>query len=119
MLTKRVAKWVDDRLGTAQFARTVLNKVFPDHWSFMIGELALYCFVILLLTGVYLTFFFDPSANETVSWARGPTPLLNLGPEAPLWATLAMADLGIKIALALVTLFPYRLFTRRLQERVS
>ena len=61
-----MAKWVDDRLGTAQFARTVLNKVFPDHWSFMIGELALYCFVILLLTGVYLTFFFDASANETV-----------------------------------------------------
>ncbi|HEY8547146.1 MAG TPA: ubiquinol-cytochrome c reductase cytochrome b subunit [Acidimicrobiales bacterium] len=66
MLSRRVARWIDDRLGTAQFARTVLNKVFPDHWSFMIGELALYCFVILLLTGVYLTFFFDPSANETV-----------------------------------------------------
>jgi ubiquinol-cytochrome c reductase cytochrome b subunit len=66
MLSRRLARWVDDRLGTAQFARTVLNKVFPDHWSFMIGELALYCFVILVLTGVYLTFFFDPSANETV-----------------------------------------------------
>ena len=66
MLSRRVARWIDDRLGTAQFARTVLNKVFPDHWSFMMGELALYCFVILVLTGVYLTFFFDPSANEVV-----------------------------------------------------
>lgn len=65
MLSRRLARWVDDRLGTAQFARTVLNKVFPDHWSFMIGELALYCFVILVLTGVYLTFFFDASANLT------------------------------------------------------
>jgi ubiquinol-cytochrome c reductase cytochrome b subunit len=60
-----MAIWVDDRLGSAKFARTVLNKVFPDHWSFMIGELALYCFLILLATGVYLTFFFDPSSNLT------------------------------------------------------
>jgi ubiquinol-cytochrome c reductase cytochrome b subunit len=43
-----------------------LNKVFPDHWSFMIGELALYSFVILVLTGTYLTFFFRPSATQVV-----------------------------------------------------
>jgi ubiquinol-cytochrome c reductase cytochrome b subunit len=66
MLSRRLARWVDDRLGSARFARTVLNKVFPDHWSFMIGELALYCFLILLATGVYLTFFFDASSNTTV-----------------------------------------------------
>ncbi|HEV7758501.1 MAG TPA: cytochrome b, partial [Acidimicrobiales bacterium] len=54
MMSRRLARWVDDRLGSAKFARTVLNKVFPDHWSFMIGELALYCFLILLATGVYL-----------------------------------------------------------------
>jgi ubiquinol-cytochrome c reductase cytochrome b subunit len=65
MLSRRLARWIDDRLGSAQFARTVLNKVFPDHWSFMIGELALYCFVILVLTGIYLTFFFDASPNLT------------------------------------------------------
>jgi ubiquinol-cytochrome c reductase cytochrome b subunit len=64
-VSRRMAIWVDDRLGSAKFARTVLNKVFPDHWSFMIGELALYCFLILLATGVYLTFFFDPSSNIT------------------------------------------------------
>ena len=40
---------------------SALNKVFPDHWSFMLGEVALYCFVILVVTGVYLTFFFQPS----------------------------------------------------------
>jgi ubiquinol-cytochrome c reductase cytochrome b subunit len=65
LLTHRAARWVDTRLGTANLARTALNKVFPDHWSFMIGELALYCFVVLLLTGVYLTFFFDPSTELT------------------------------------------------------
>ena len=52
--------------GAARFARTALNKVFPDHWSFMIGELGLYCFIVLVLTGVYLTFFFDPSSNLVV-----------------------------------------------------
>ncbi len=66
LLTHRLARWVDRRLGAARFARTALNKVFPDHWSFLIGELALYSFVILLLTGTYLTFFFDASQNEVV-----------------------------------------------------
>jgi ubiquinol-cytochrome c reductase cytochrome b subunit len=47
-------------------ARTTLDKVFPDHWSFMLGEVALYCFVVLLLTGVFLTFFFNPSSKEVV-----------------------------------------------------
>jgi ubiquinol-cytochrome c reductase cytochrome b subunit len=61
-----MARWVDARLGSAKFARTALNKVFPDHWSFMIGELGLYCFIVLVLTGIYLTFFFDPSANEVI-----------------------------------------------------
>lgn len=66
LLTRRLARWADDRLGGANFARTTLNKVFPDHWSFMLGELALYCFIVLVITGVFLTFFFDPSTNETV-----------------------------------------------------
>lgn len=66
MLTRRVARWLDQRLGAASFARTALDKVFPTHWSFMVGELALYCFVLLLLTGVYLTFFFDASQTEVV-----------------------------------------------------
>src|SRR4051794_21596143 len=56
--------WFDDRLGASRFARSALNKVFPDNWSSMLGEIALYSFVILVLTGTYLTFFFDPSAKE-------------------------------------------------------
>ena len=65
-VTFRGARWIDERLGGAKFARTVLNKVFPDHWSFMIGELVLYSFVILVLTGTYLTFFFEASTETTV-----------------------------------------------------
>ena len=45
------AGWVDDRLGNSSFIRRSLNKVFPDHWSFMLGEIALYSFIVILLTG--------------------------------------------------------------------
>jgi ubiquinol-cytochrome c reductase cytochrome b subunit len=58
--------WIDDRLGSSNFVRRSLNKVFPDHWSFMLGEIALYSFIILLLTGTYITLFFDASMKEVV-----------------------------------------------------
>ena len=66
LVTARVARWLDQRVGAAKFARTALGKVFPDHWSFMIGELALYAFAVLVVTGVFLTFFFDASVKEVV-----------------------------------------------------
>ncbi len=60
------AGWLDDRLANAPFLRRQLNKVFPDHWSFMLGEIALYSFIVILLTGVYLTLWFKPSMVEVV-----------------------------------------------------
>ncbi|HMA46306.1 MAG TPA: cytochrome b, partial [Frankiaceae bacterium] len=57
-IARRSSRALDDRLASANFLRRSLNKVFPDHWSFMLGEIALFSFVVLLLTGVYLTFFF-------------------------------------------------------------
>ncbi|GAA0958592.1 cytochrome bc complex cytochrome b subunit [Kribbella koreensis] len=57
-------KWVDDRLGIGKIGKKNLRKVFPDHWSFMLGEIALYSFIILLLTGVFLTFWFKPSMAD-------------------------------------------------------
>src|SRR4051795_1601881 len=66
----KLGKWFDDRLTLAGPMRKQLNKVFPDHWTFMMGEIALYSFIILLLTGTYLTFFFDPSMAETVYHGR-------------------------------------------------
>jgi len=62
----RAASGADERLTIAGPLRRTLNKVFPDHWSFLLGEIALYTFVILLLTGTYLTFFFDASMEEVV-----------------------------------------------------
>src|ERR1700677_699293 len=58
--------WLDDRFHGAKGARTLMHKVFPDHWSFMLGEIALWSFVILLLTGTYLALFFVPSTSEVV-----------------------------------------------------
>ena len=62
----KAAGWTDDRLGSSSFIRRSLNKVFPDHWSFMLGEIALYSFIVILLTGVYLTLWFKPSMIEVV-----------------------------------------------------
>src|SRR3954462_2586670 len=60
------ATWADDRLGLATLMRKNLRKVFPDHWSFMLGEIALWSFVVLLLTGTFLTLWFNPSMSESV-----------------------------------------------------
>ncbi len=56
---------VDDRFQVATPLRGILNKVFPDHWTFLLGEIALFSFIILLLTGTFLALFFDPSMQET------------------------------------------------------
>ncbi|MFI9006337.1 cytochrome bc complex cytochrome b subunit [Actinosynnema sp. NPDC053489] len=60
------AKWADDRFHMAGGLRKQLNKVFPTHWSFLLGEIALYSFIVLLLSGTYLALFFDPSMEEVI-----------------------------------------------------
>src|SRR5581483_4369154 len=58
------ANQIDERLTLATPLRRLFNKVFPDHWSFLLGEIALYSFIVLLLTGTFLALFFDPSLQE-------------------------------------------------------
>jgi ubiquinol-cytochrome c reductase cytochrome b subunit len=70
----RLVGWLDERTGFARVARTVLRKVFPDHWSFLLGEIALFAYVILVLTGVFLTFFF--AADTRTLTYDGPYPPL-------------------------------------------
>ncbi|WP_422773963.1 cytochrome b [Plantactinospora sp. WMMC1484] len=70
----KAAREVDDRLQVNTPLRSLLNKVFPDHWSFLLGEIALFSFIVLLLTGVYLTLFFEPSMRE-VSYDGSYRPL--------------------------------------------
>ena len=57
---------LDDRLGVAKGGRVLLDKIFPDHWSFMLGEIALYSFVVLIATGVFLALYFVPSTKEVI-----------------------------------------------------
>jgi len=70
----RLVDAIDDRTGMAHIARSAMRKVFPDHWSFLLGEVALFCFLILLATGVFLTFFYVPSGQE-VTYAGQYQPL--------------------------------------------
>ena len=65
-MIRRTVRYLDDRSGTAPFLRKALRYVFPDHWSFLLGEVALYAFIVLVATGVYLTLFFEPSLSKTV-----------------------------------------------------
>ncbi|MDV3221598.1 cytochrome b, partial [Intrasporangium sp.] len=61
-----IAGWIDDRTGAAKGTTGLLKKVFPDHWSFMLGEIAMYSMIVCLLTGVFLTFWFVPSQSQVV-----------------------------------------------------
>ncbi|TAJ43763.1 MAG: cytochrome bc complex cytochrome b subunit, partial [Chitinophagaceae bacterium] len=67
----------DERAPISSLLKSNLRKVFPDHWSFMLGEIALYSFIILLLTGVYLTIWFKPSMTEIV-YNGSYTPLVGI-----------------------------------------
>ncbi len=58
--------WIDDRVALSRSGRHLLDKIFPDHWSFMIGEIALYSFIVLMLTGVFLTLYFVPSSTPVI-----------------------------------------------------
>ncbi len=68
-------RFVDERLGAAPFLKSALRYVFPDHWSFMLGEIALYAFLVLVGTGIFLAFWYVPS-DDRVTYAGSYLPLL-------------------------------------------
>ena len=71
---RKLVRFIDTRTGTAPLVRKGLRYLFPDHWSFLLGEVALYAFMVLVATGIYLTFFFVDSTHQVVY--HGPyTPL--------------------------------------------
>src|SRR4051795_8749772 len=81
---------LDERFVAANWFRRTLNKVYPDHWSFLLGEIALYSFVVLLLSGTYLTFFFDASMREVV-YDGSYAPLRGVSMSAAYESTLHMS----------------------------
>ncbi len=75
-------KFIDQRTAAAPLLRKTLRYLFPDHWSFLLGEVALYAFIVLIATGIYLALFYVPSSAQTVYH----------GPYAPLdGQTMSMA----------------------------
>jgi ubiquinol-cytochrome c reductase cytochrome b subunit len=81
------ANFLDERTGAAKWMKKTLTKVFPDHWSFMLGEIVMYSFVILLLSGTFLTFWFDPSMKE-VEYEGSYEPLNGIKMSAAYASTL-------------------------------
>ncbi|WP_433446960.1 cytochrome bc1 complex cytochrome b subunit [Streptomyces sp. CA-142005] len=71
---EKIADWASGRLGCRSPAKTMMRRVFPDHWSFMLGEICLYSLLVLVVTGVYLTFYFHPS-SEQVQYHGSYVPL--------------------------------------------
>jgi ubiquinol-cytochrome c reductase cytochrome b subunit len=72
-MIRRAVRFLDQRSGTAPLIRKSLRYVFPDHWSFLLGEVALYSFLVLVVTGIYLTLFFEPSlASVTYHGSYAP-----------------------------------------------
>jgi ubiquinol-cytochrome c reductase cytochrome b subunit len=63
---RRIVGFVDRRSGTAPLLRRTLRYLFPDHWSFLLGEVALYAFIVLVATGTYLAFFYRDSTKDVV-----------------------------------------------------
>ncbi|MCU1535043.1 MAG: ubiquinol-cytochrome c reductase cytochrome b subunit, partial [Glaciihabitans sp.] len=60
------ANYVDERTSISGLVKELGRKIFPDHWSFMLGEVALYSFVVILLSGTFLTFFFQASMTSVI-----------------------------------------------------
>ena len=85
--TQSAANWVDERTSISGLVRELGRKIFPDHWSFMLGEVALYSFIVILLTGTFLTFFFQASMAE-VTYAGSYLPLKGINMSAAMNSAL-------------------------------
>src|SRR5512135_1646796 len=69
-----VGAWLEERLGLERFREKYLGKPFPEHSTFFLGEIALFCFVVLVGTGLYLALFYEPSAASITGGEGGPMP---------------------------------------------
>ena len=65
-MIRRTVSFLDGGPAPPRSIRKALRYAFPDHWSFLLGEVALYAFIVLVATGVYLTLFFEPSTAKTI-----------------------------------------------------
>src|SRR4051794_19055926 len=88
--TNWAANYVDERTSMSGLVRELGRKIFPDHWSFMLGEVALYSFIVILLSGSFLTFFFQASMADVV-YAGSYAPLKGVHMSAAMASTLNLS----------------------------
>ena len=86
-LTNWASNYIDERTSISGLVKELGRKIFPDHWSFMLGEVALYSFVVILLSGSFLTFFFQPS-GAVVTYDGSYAPLKGIQMSAAMSSTL-------------------------------
>ncbi|GEP48403.1 ubiquinol-cytochrome c reductase cytochrome b subunit [Microbacterium saccharophilum] len=84
------ANYIDERTSISGFVKELGRKIFPDHWSFMLGEIAMWAFVVVLLSGTFLTFFFQASMTET-HYNGAYIPLRGVEMSAALESTLRIS----------------------------
>ncbi|MBV9472823.1 MAG: cytochrome bc complex cytochrome b subunit [Solirubrobacterales bacterium] len=70
----RGIRFTEQRLGASKGVKAALRYVFPDHWSFLLGEIALYAFIVLVGTGIFLTLYYIPGDSQVIY--HGPYVLL-------------------------------------------
>jgi ubiquinol-cytochrome c reductase cytochrome b subunit len=85
--TAAAANYIEDRTSISGAVKEFGRKIFPDHWSFLLGEVALYSFIVILLTGTFLTFFFQASMAEVV-YNGSYVPLKGIHMSAAMESTL-------------------------------
>lgn len=83
----KASVWIDERTSISGAVKEFGRKIFPDHWSFMLGEVALYSFIAILLSGTFLTFFFDPTMTHT-TYNGQYVPLKGIGMSGAMASTL-------------------------------
>jgi ubiquinol-cytochrome c reductase cytochrome b subunit len=98
-MLRRLYRFIDDRLGASHFTESTLKKVFPDHWSFLLGEIALYCFVVLVATGIFMSFFFDPSSAKVTY--HGPYTPLQGTRVSSAYASVVNLSFGVRAGLVM------------------
>jgi ubiquinol-cytochrome c reductase cytochrome b subunit len=86
-LTGKVSNYLDERTSVSGAVKEFGRKIFPDHWSFLLGEVALYSFVIILLSGSFLTFFYQASM-ATVEYEGSYVPLKGIEMSVAMASTL-------------------------------
>ena len=86
-VTGSLSNYLDERTSISVAVREFGRKIFPDHWSFMLGEVALYSFVVILISGSFLTFFFQASMVE-VEYDGSYAPLKGIEMSAAMASSL-------------------------------